>query len=86
MKFEANLPTARLDLVTKTRERFSPAIGDLLFFVFGKLPQYKLDQHYSARFSAEEFGLVVRCRESDVQEIDTLLRDHQATEVNLVES
>jgi hypothetical protein len=55
-------------------------------FLFGKLPSFKLDKHYSARFSAEEFGLVVRCRESDVAEIDTLLRDHKATEVNLVES
>ena len=55
-------------------------------FVFGKLPKYKLDPHYSVRFSAEEFGIVVRCRESDVEEIDTLLRHHQATEVTLVES
>ena len=55
-------------------------------FRFGKLrPKFKLDPHYSARFSAEEFGVLVRCRESDVQEIDTLLRDHQATEVTLVE-
>ena len=38
-------------------------------FVYGKMPQYKLDKHYSARFSAEEFGLVIRCRESDVEEI-----------------
>ena len=55
-------------------------------FRFGKLrPKFKLDPHNSARFSAEEFGVLVRCRESDVQEIDTLLRDHQATEVTLVE-
>jgi hypothetical protein len=55
-------------------------------FIFGRLPAYRLDKHYSKRFSAEDFGLLIRCRESDVEEIDTLLRDHQATEVNLVES
>jgi hypothetical protein len=55
-------------------------------FLCGRLPQYKLDKHYSARFSAEEFGLLIRCPESAVEEIDTLLRDHKATEVNLVES
>ena len=55
-------------------------------FHFAKLrPKFKLDSHYSMRFSAEEFGVVVHCREGDVQEIDTLLRDHHATEVTLVE-
>ena len=55
-------------------------------FVFGKLPKFKLDPAYSARFSAEEFGLAVRCRERDVSEIDGLLRQHHATEVSLVEA
>ncbi len=55
-------------------------------FVFGRLPRFKLDAAYSARFSGEEFGVVVRCRDRDVAEIDTLLRDHDATEVSLVES
>jgi len=55
-------------------------------FVFGKLPKFKLDTAYSARFSAEEFGLAVRCKERDVAEIDGLLRDHHATEVSLVEA
>ena len=52
----------------------------------GKLPHGKLDPGYSARFSGEEFGLVVRCQERDVAEIDGLLRDQHATEVSLVES
>jgi len=53
-------------------------------FVFGKLPKFKLDPAYSARFSSEEFGLAVRCKERDVAEIDGLLRSHHATEVSLV--
>jgi hypothetical protein len=55
-------------------------------FVFGKLARFKLDPAYSPRFSAEDFGVVVRCREQDVAEIDALLRENDATEVNLVES
>jgi molybdopterin-containing oxidoreductase family membrane subunit len=55
-------------------------------FIFGKLPKFKLDPAYNARFSAEEFGVAVRCSERDVKEIDGLLRDHGATEVILVES
>ncbi len=40
---------------------------------------------YSARFSAEEFGLVVDCKERDVLELSALLRDYEAKEVTLVE-
>ncbi len=62
--------------------------GGLMTFLgllaVGRLPSIKLDPEYSARFSAEEFGLVVRCRERDVSEIDALMRDGQAKEVNLV--
>jgi molybdopterin-containing oxidoreductase family membrane subunit len=65
---------------------FGGVLTVLGVFIFGKLPRYKLDPHYSARFSAEEFGVLVHCQASDVQEIDTLLRDHEATEVTLVES
>jgi hypothetical protein len=50
------------------------------------LGSFKLKPGYSARVSAEEFGLVVNCRERDVPEIDGLLREHHATEVNLVPS
>lgn len=55
-------------------------------FVFGRLPAFRTHKAYSARFSAEDFGLVVRCRERDVAEIDGLLREHHATEVSLVEA
>ena len=54
-------------------------------FVKGGLPTFGRHPAYSARFSAEEFGLVVECRDRDVPEIDGLLRDHHATEVSLVE-
>jgi hypothetical protein len=52
----------------------------------GRLPSFKTHKAYNARFSAEDFGLVVRCRERDVAEIDGLLREHHATEVSLVEA
>jgi len=55
-------------------------------FVVGKLPSFRLDSTYSPRFSAEDFGLVVRCAERDVTEIDSLMRQHHALEVNVVES
>jgi len=65
---------------------FGGVLTVLGLFIFGKLPRFKIDPAYSPRFSAEEFGVVVRCREQDVAEIDALLREHGATEVNLVES
>ena len=64
--------------------------GGLMTFlgllVVGRLPSFRGHKGYSARFSAEDFGLVVRCRERDVAEIDGLLREHHATEVSLVEA
>ncbi|HVN40760.1 MAG TPA: DUF3341 domain-containing protein [Myxococcota bacterium] len=63
--------------------------GLMTFFgllVVGRLPSFRSHKGYSARFSAEDFGLVVRCRERDVAEIDGLLREHHATEVSLVEA
>ncbi len=65
---------------------FGGVLTVLGLFIFGKLPKFKLDPAYSSRFSAEDFGVVVRCREQDVTEIDALLRANDATEVNLVES
>jgi hypothetical protein len=52
----------------------------------GRLPKLKLDPGYSARFSAEEFGLVVEVSERDVSEVDGLLRSNAAKEVSLVAS
>jgi len=58
-------------------------------FVVGGLPSGKPGTHgvgYDARFSAEEFGLVVSCGDRDVAEVDSLLRGHSAKEVTLVEA
>jgi hypothetical protein len=52
--------------------------------VFGRLPQTSVDAAYSARFSAEEFGIRVRCLERDVAEVEALMRSHHAKEVSLV--
>jgi len=65
---------------------FGGVLTVLGFFAMGKLPTFRLDSAYDTRFSAEEFGLVVRCGERDVAEIDALMRDHHATEVTVVES
>jgi hypothetical protein len=50
----------------------------------GRLPRVRLDPGYSARFSSEEFGIVVEVSERDVAEVDGLLRAEAAKEVNLV--
>ena len=65
---------------------FGGVLTVLGLFIVSGLPSFKLDPAYSARFSGEEFGLAVRCRERDVTEIEALLRDHHATEVSLVEA
>ena len=57
-----------------------------LLLVGRLVPRFKMDPGYSPRFSAEEFGVVVRCGERDVVEVDALLRAHAAKEVTLVES
>ena len=55
--------------------------------VVGKLyPRFKLDPAYSPRFSAEEFGVVVTCKDRDVSEVDALLRSNSAKEVSLVDA
>jgi hypothetical protein len=54
--------------------------------VMGGLYPRPLDKHYSKRFSAEEFGVVVEVEERDVAEVEALLRAESAKEVNLVQS
>ncbi len=63
--------------------------GGLLTFLgmllVGRLyPRFTLDDAYSPRFSAEEFGVVVNCEDRDVAEVDALLRAQSAKEVTLV--
>ena len=64
---------------------FGGVLTVLGLFVMGRLYPRKLDAAYSPRFSAEEFGLVVGCRERDVVEIEELMRASGAKEVTLVE-
>jgi molybdopterin-containing oxidoreductase family membrane subunit len=52
----------------------------------GRLYPRPLDRAYSARFSAEEFGVAVRCGDRDVAEIDALLRAQSAKEVTLLDA
>ena len=64
---------------------FGGLLTALGFLAVARLPTRRPNPHYSARFSAEDFGLVVTCKERDVSEVDGLLRAHGATEVSLVE-
>jgi hypothetical protein len=65
---------------------FGGLLTVLGLFLVGGLPSLRLDKAYSPRFSAEEFGVAVRCRDRDVSEVDALLRGHGAEEVTLVEA
>jgi hypothetical protein len=53
--------------------------------IIGRLYPRPLDKHYSQRFSAEEFGVVVSCEERDVAEVEALMRAESAKEVTLVQ-
>ena len=64
---------------------FGGLLTALGLLIVGRLPRLRLSASYSPRFSAEEFGLTVGCKERDVAELDALLRSHGAKEVNLVE-
>ena len=63
---------------------FGGLLTALGLFVVGGLPKIGKDPAYRTRFSAEDFGLAVQCGERDVAEIDGLMREHGATEVELV--
>jgi len=68
---------------------FGVLLTVLGFFLVSGLPHGKFgknDVGYDKRFSAEDFGLVIRCRERDVAEIDAMLRAAKAREVSLVEA
>ena len=56
-----------------------------LLIVGGLYPK-RVDKHYSPRFSAEEFGVVVTCDARDLAEVAALLRAASAKEVTLADS
>ncbi len=65
---------------------FGGVLTVLGLFGVGRIYPRKLDPAYSPRFSAEEFGLVVQCRDRDVAEVDALMRAYDAMEVSVVQS
>jgi len=65
---------------------FGGVLTALGLFVVGKLGRWGKDDVYDARFSAEDFGVVVTCPARDVPELEALMRAHGAMEVTLVES
>jgi len=64
---------------------FGGTLTLLGLLIVGGLYPRPLDKHYSSRFSAEEFGVVVTCEARDVAEVEALLRSESAKEVSLVE-
>ena len=64
---------------------FGGVLTVLGLFTVGRLYPRKLDAAYEPRFSAEDFGLVVSCRERDVAESEARMCAHGALEVTLVE-
>ena len=65
---------------------FGGLLTALGLFVVARLPRFKRDPAYSARFSADDFGVTVRCRDRDVSEVDALMRAYDAMEVSVVQS
>ncbi len=65
---------------------FAGVLTMIGLLTMGGLYPRKLDEHYSPRFSAEDFGVVVHCEERDVAEVESLMRGHNAKEVNLAPS
>ena len=64
---------------------FGGILTVLGLFGVGRLYPRKLDDVYSPRFSAEEFGVVVTCPDRDVVEVEQMMRSYEAKEVTLVE-
>ena len=49
--------------------------------LMANLPSFESLSGYRARFSSDEFGLVVRCAEADAQRFESMLRDAGAQEI-----
>lgn len=51
------------------------------FFIMNRMPVWEPDPAYRTRFSADRFGLVVRCDEGDAGRIEQLMREAGAEQV-----
>jgi hypothetical protein len=57
-------------------------ISAVLSFLFNaQVPDFEAAPGYSARFSEDRFGIVVRCEESDAPKVETILKDAGAEDV-----
>ena len=65
---------------------FGGVLSLIGLLLVGRLYPRRLDRAYSARFSAEEFGVAVTCGTRDVAEVDALLRAESAKEVTLLDA
>ena len=63
---------------------FAGILTLLGFIVHSGLLPRPLDKHYSSRFSAEDFGVVVEVEDRDVAEVQALMRAEHAKEVTVV--
>lgn len=63
---------------------FAGVLTLLGFLVHSGLAPRRLDKHYSPRFSAEDFGVVVSVADRDVAEVQALMRAEHAKEVTVV--
>ncbi len=63
---------------------FSGVLTLLGFLVHSGLYPRPVDKHYSSRFSAEDFGVVVEVADRDIAEVESLMRAENAKEVSVV--
>ncbi len=61
---------------------FSVIMNLLGALVSARLPKVKIPAHYDPRFSEDRYGVVVSCGESERDEVEQLLREAGAEEVN----
>jgi hypothetical protein len=60
---------------------FGGVSGVTGFFLHSRIPAFESESGYRSRFSADKFGLVVRCGEGEVTKCESLLREAGAEDV-----
>jgi hypothetical protein len=60
---------------------FGGVSGVLGFFILSRLPAFDSAPGYRSRFGADKFGLVVRCAENQAQQLETVLLEAGAEDV-----